>query len=106
MASRWSRGIQAMFEKGLLAGKRILVTGGGSGLGAAMGHRFLTLGAELVICGRKLDRLEATATEMRAATGGKVTAIACDIRDGAAVDSMIDAVWREVPLDILVNNAA
>ncbi|MHA0111152.1 SDR family NAD(P)-dependent oxidoreductase, partial [Klebsiella pneumoniae] len=53
-------GIQTMFETGLLKGKRILVTGGGSGLGAAMGHRFLALGAELVICGRKLDRLEAT----------------------------------------------
>ncbi|MGW1418792.1 SDR family oxidoreductase [Bradyrhizobium manausense] len=95
-----------MFETGLLRGKRILVTGGGSGLGAAMGRRFLTLGAELVICGRKLDRLETTAAEMRAQTGGKVTTIACDVRDGAAVDVMMDAIWREAPLDILVNNAA
>ena len=46
-----------MFEKGLLAGKRILVTGGGSGLGAAMGRRFIELGAELIICGRRLDLL-------------------------------------------------
>src|SRR5690349_2973667 len=95
-----------MFETGLLRNKRILVTGGGSGLGAAMGRRFLALGAELVICGRKLDRLEATASEMRAQTGGKVTTIACDLRDGAAVDSMMDQIWREAPLDILVNNAA
>jgi NAD(P)-dependent dehydrogenase (short-subunit alcohol dehydrogenase family) len=95
-----------MFEKGLLKDKRILVTGGGSGLGAAMGRRFLALGAELVICGRKLDRLEATASEMRKETGGKITSIACDIRDGAAVDAMMDAIWREAPLDILVNNAA
>ncbi|MBR0837098.1 SDR family oxidoreductase [Bradyrhizobium manausense] len=95
-----------MFETGLLRGKRILVTGGGSGLGAAMGRRFLTLGAELVICGRKLDRLETTAAEMRAQTGGKVTTIACDVRDGATVDVMMDAIWREAPLDILVNNAA
>lgn len=95
-----------MFETGLLRGKRILVTGGGSGLGAAMGRRFLALGAELVICGRKLDRLEATATEMRAQAGGKVTTIACDIREGAAVDDMMNAIWREAPLDILVNNAA
>src|SRR3954449_3888517 len=95
-----------MFETGLLKHKRILVTGGGSGLGAAMGRRFLALGAELVICGRKLDRLEAAASEMREETGGKGTTIACDIRDGAAVESMMDAIWREAPLDILVNNAA
>src|SRR4051794_41629711 len=95
-----------MFETGLLKDKRILVTGGGSGLGAAMGRRFLTLGAELVICGRKLDLLEAAASEMREETGGKVTTIACDIRDGPAVESMMEAIWREEPLDILVNNAA
>ncbi|WP_448028778.1 SDR family oxidoreductase [Bradyrhizobium liaoningense] len=95
-----------MFETSLLKNKRILVTGGGSGLGAAMGCRFLALGAELVICGRKLDRLEATARDMREQTGGKVTTISCDIRDGAAVDSMMDQIWREAPLDILVNNAA
>ncbi|SFJ22723.1 SDR family oxidoreductase [Bradyrhizobium sp. Gha] len=95
-----------MFETGLLQNKRILVTGGGSGLGAAMGRRFLALGAELVICGRKLDRLEATAREMREETGGKVTTSACDVRDGAAVDAMMDAIWREAPLDVLVNNAA
>jgi NAD(P)-dependent dehydrogenase (short-subunit alcohol dehydrogenase family) len=95
-----------MFETGLLSKKRILVTGGGSGLGAAMGRRFLALGAELVICGRKLDRLNATADEMRKETGGKVASIACDVRDGAAVDAMMDAIWREAPLDILVNNAA
>ncbi len=94
------------FEKGLLAAKRILVTGGGSGLGAAMGRRFLELGAELIICGRRLELLEATAAEMRRDTGGKVTAIRCDIRDGAAVDAMMDSVWREAPLDVLVNNAA
>ncbi|WP_298242188.1 SDR family oxidoreductase [uncultured Bradyrhizobium sp.] len=95
-----------MFETGLLKHKRILVTGGGSGLGAAMGRRFLALGAELVICGRKLDRLETTAAEMRAQGGGKVSTIACDIRDGAAVEAMMDEIWREAPLDILVNNAA
>jgi NAD(P)-dependent dehydrogenase (short-subunit alcohol dehydrogenase family) len=95
-----------MFEKDLLAAKRILVTGGGTGLGAAMGRRFLELGAELIVCGRRLELLEATAAEMRADTGGKITAIGCDIRDGAAVDAMMDAIWREAPLDILVNNAA
>ena len=95
-----------MFEKGLLAGKRILVTGGGSGLGAAMGRRFVELGAELIICGRRLELLEATAAQMRSDFGGKVAAVRCDIRDGAAVEAMMDAIWREAPLDVLVNNAA
>ena len=65
-----------MFEKGLLAGKRILVTGGGSGLGAAMGRRFVELGAELIICGRRLELLEATAARMRSELGGKVARVA------------------------------
>src|SRR5271170_1322278 len=95
-----------MFEKGLLAGKRILVTGGGSGLGAAMGRRFLELGADLVICGRRLELLETTAAEMRRQSGGRVTTVSCDIRDGASVDAMMDTIWSEAPLDVLVNNAA
>jgi len=95
-----------MFEKDLLQRKRILVTGGGSGLGAAMGRRFVELGAEPVICGRRREVLEATATALRGELGGKVTAIACDIRDGASVDAMMESIWREAPLDVLVNNAA
>jgi NAD(P)-dependent dehydrogenase (short-subunit alcohol dehydrogenase family) len=95
-----------MFEKGLLAGKRILVTGGGSGLGAAMGHRFVELGAELIICGRRLELLETTALRMRSELGGKVGVIGCDIRDSVAVDAMMEEIWREAPLDVLVNNAA
>jgi len=95
-----------MFEKGLLAGKRILVTGGGSGLGAAMGRRFVELGAELIICGRRLELLEATAEKMRRDLGGKVAPAKCDICDGAAVDAMMDTIFGEAPIDVLVNNAA
>jgi NAD(P)-dependent dehydrogenase (short-subunit alcohol dehydrogenase family) len=95
-----------MFEKSLLAGKRILVTGGGSGLGAAMGRRFVELGAELIICGRRLELLEATAARMRSELGGKVGVIGCDIRNSAAVDAMMGEIWREAPIDVLVNNAA
>src|SRR5712672_2429253 len=95
-----------MFEKGLLAAKRILVTGGGSGLGAAMGRRFAALGAELIICGRRLELLEAAAARMREDFAGKAAAVRCDIRDGAAVDAMMAEIWREAPLDVLVNNAA
>jgi NAD(P)-dependent dehydrogenase (short-subunit alcohol dehydrogenase family) len=95
-----------MFERDLLKGKRILVTGGGSGLGAAMGRRFVELGAELIICGRRLELLEATAARMRSETASKVTALRCDLRDGAAVDAMLDAIWRDGPIEVLVNNAA
>ena len=105
MAASQSR-VLTMFEKGLLAAKRILVTGGGSGLGAAMGRRFVELGAELIICGRRLELLEAAAAQMRGDLGGKVAAIRCDTRDGASVDAMMDTVWRYAPLDVLVNNAA
>src|SRR5215470_12474633 len=83
---------QTMFEKKLLAHKRILVTGGGSGLGAAMGRRFAELGAELIICGRRTELLEQTAARLRNDVGAKVTTITCDIRDGAAVDAMMDTI--------------
>jgi NAD(P)-dependent dehydrogenase (short-subunit alcohol dehydrogenase family) len=95
-----------MFEKGLLSGKRILITGGGSGLGAAMGRRFVELGAELLICGRRLPLIEQTAADWRDQLGGKVSVFACDIRDGGAVEAMMDAIWQQGPLDVLVNNAA
>jgi NAD(P)-dependent dehydrogenase (short-subunit alcohol dehydrogenase family) len=95
-----------MFEKGLLAKKRILITGGGTGLGAAMGHRFAELGADLIICGRTQDVLETTAQSIRDAFGVQIDAISCDVRDGLAVDKMMTEIWRVAPLDILVNNAA
>ena len=95
-----------MFENGLLKGRRVLVTGGGSGLGAAMGRRFLELGADLLICGRRLELLEQAAAGMRSATSGKVAIHRCDIRDGAQVDAMMHGIFAEAQIDVLVNNAA
>lgn len=94
-----------MFEAGLLKGKRVLVTGGGSGLGLAMGRRFVELGAELAICGRREAVLKEAAAGL-AQTGGKVATYPCDIRDADAVEAMIEAIWKAGPLDALVNNAA
>ena len=55
-----------MFQKDLLPAKRILITGGGTGLGKASAQRFLELGAEVYICGRRQDVLEASAQELNA----------------------------------------
>ncbi len=95
-----------MFEKNLLHGKRILITGGGTGLGKGMARRFLELGATVYICGRRESVLTDTAAELAAATGGTMQALPCDVRNLEAVEAMIDAIWKHAPLDILVNNAA
>ena len=95
-----------MFQPDLLKGKRILVTGGGTGLGLSMGRRFLELGAHLVICGRRLEVLDEAAKGLTAEIGGKVETHGCDIRDADAVEKMMEAIWANGPLDNLVNNAA
>ena len=95
-----------MFQKDLLQGKRILITGGGTGLGRATSQRFLELGADVYICGRRQDVLQATQQELRAHTGGKIQSYPCDVRDAAAVEAMIASIWSEGPLDVLMNNAA
>jgi NAD(P)-dependent dehydrogenase (short-subunit alcohol dehydrogenase family) len=95
-----------MFRSDLLANKRILITGGGTGLGKGMAQRFLELGAAVHVCGRRVEVLEQTAAELTAATKGEVHAIQCDVRSRDAVEAMIDEIWSEAPLDILVNNAA
>jgi len=89
-----------MFRDDLLAGKRVLITGGGTGLGKAMAARLASLGAAIVICGRRSGVLEAAAAEIGAETQ------VCDIRDAGAVEAMIEAIWQAGPLDALVNNAA
>jgi NAD(P)-dependent dehydrogenase (short-subunit alcohol dehydrogenase family) len=93
-----------MFRTDLLRSKRILITGGGTGLGKGMAARFLELGAKVHICGRREEVLEETAAELSSL--GSIHAIPCDVRSLDAVEAMIDTIWTEAPLDILVNNAA
>ncbi len=95
-----------MFNDGLLRGRRILVTGGGTGLGKGMAEKFLALGAEIFICGRRKSVCEATAAELMGKHGGKVTAYGVDIRDAAAVDAMVGDIFASGPLTDLINNAA
>jgi NAD(P)-dependent dehydrogenase (short-subunit alcohol dehydrogenase family) len=96
-----------MYAQDILAGRRLLVTGGGTGLGRSMTERFTALGADVVICGRRAGVLEETAASLNArGVAGRVTTLPCDIRDAAAVDAMLEAIWAAGPLDGLVNNAA
>ena len=96
-----------MLRDDALKGKTVIVTGGGTGLGKAMGTYFLKLGANLVITSRKIDVLKQTASEMEAGTGGKVLAIACDVRKYDEVEKMLhEAVKTFGRVDVLVNNAA
>ena len=95
-----------MFNDQLLAGRRILVTGGGTGLGKSMAARFLQLGAEVHICGRRKIVCDETATELMDLHGGRVVSHGVDIRNAMAVDEMIEAIWTDGPLTDLINNAA
>ncbi len=95
-----------MFRTDLLKTKRILITGGGTGLGKGMAQRFLELGATVYICGRREEVLKQTASELSGATQGTIHTLPCDVRNLEAVEAMIDTLWRAGPLDILVNNAA
>src|SRR5512134_2452591 len=96
-----------MFRPDLLQGKRILVTGGGTGLGREIAAKYLELGADLYLCGRRKAVLDETAAALAAAHGGSVKTLAVDIRDAAAVDAMIQSIWDDGgPLTGVVNNAA
>ena len=95
------------FTPDLLKDRVILITGGGTGLGRAMGERFLQLGANVVIASRREAVLQAAADEMMRDHGGTVLPIACDVRDPEAVERMIATAWTHFGgVDGLVNNAA
>lgn len=96
-----------MYKPGLLKGERILVTGGGTGLGRVMSEALLILGAEIHICGRRGAVVEQTAAELMAQHGGRVVPWVCDIRSDDAIQAMLDAIWSEHgALTGLINNAA
>ncbi|SOE87828.1 NAD(P)-dependent dehydrogenase, short-chain alcohol dehydrogenase family [Burkholderia sp. YR290] len=96
-----------MFEKDHFAGRRILVTGGGTGLGLGMVERLAGLGAEIHICGRRGSVLAEVADSLERRFGGRVGHHVVDVRDAKAIDGMVERIWQEYgPLDGLVNNAA
>src|SRR5437773_10998293 len=96
-----------MFKENLLKGKRILVTGGGTGLGKEIAARYLELGAELWLARRRGGVREDTAKGRMGKHGGRVRTHSIDIRDAAAVDAMVQRSRDEArPLTGVVTTAA
>ncbi len=95
-----------VFSPDALAGKVAVVTGGGTGIGRAIALEFARVGADIVLTSRKAENLERVAAEVRA-LGRKALPIACDVRERAQVDAMVQRAVAEMGrIDILVNNAA
>ncbi len=96
-----------MLRDDALAGKTIVVTGGGSGLGKSMTTYFLELGANVAITSRNMEKLEKVANELEEQTGGRCLPLQCDVRHYDQVETMRDKAVAEFgSVDILLNNAA
>jgi NAD(P)-dependent dehydrogenase (short-subunit alcohol dehydrogenase family) len=96
-----------VYDRGLLAGKRILITGGGTGLGRGVARYFVEHGAQVHLWGRRPAVLDEAAAEVGAGRPGAVHVQTVDVRRADLVDEAVGAIWAEHgPLTGLVNNAA
>jgi len=97
-------GYRSVFRDGLFSEQVMIVSGGGTGIGRCIAHELASLGATVVLCSRKLAKLEPTRDEILAA-GGKALAIACDIRSLEQIDALMSSVLEQCGrIDGLVNN--
>jgi NAD(P)-dependent dehydrogenase (short-subunit alcohol dehydrogenase family) len=94
-----------VFTRDVLDGKRILVTGGGTGLGKEMSVGFAAHGAHVFICGRRQQVLDQAVDEIRTRSGGRADAFVANVRDSESIDALMSAIWATGPLTGLVNNA-
>jgi len=96
-----------MYSTTLMNGQRILVTGGGTGLGQAMSERLLSLGADVAICGRRKAVCDETAAAWREKfPGRRIETFGVDIRNAQSVEEMVESLWQGGGLSGLINNAA
>ncbi|WP_341704727.1 SDR family oxidoreductase [Ferrovibrio sp.] len=98
---------RSVFRDGLFAGRTVIVTGGGSGIGRCTAHELAALGAELALIGRKPEKLQAVAEEIRADNlNAVVEGFPCDIREEERVADTVRLVLQRFgKIDGLVNNA-
>lgn len=95
----------SVFAPGLFAGKVVVITGGGSGIGRCTAHELAALGAQVALVGRKIDKLQKVADEI-SQDGGLVSIQVCDIRQEDVVKQTVAAiVAAHGQIDGLVNNA-
>jgi NAD(P)-dependent dehydrogenase (short-subunit alcohol dehydrogenase family) len=99
------KGKPFVFSGDVLKGKRILVTGGGTGLGKEMSVGFAAHGAHVFICGRRRDVLDSAVGEIRERSAGQVDAVVANVRDPDSIEKMMADIWLTGPLSGLVNNA-
>ena len=96
-----------MLTAGCFAGKTVLITGGGTGLGRSMAAILGQLGANLVIASRKKEVIEQAALELAQETGAQTLGLSCDVRKMEEVEAMLEAAWQRFGrVDVLINNAA
>ena len=96
----------SIFRPGLFAGRHVVVTGGGSGIGRCTAHELAALGARVALVGRRAEKLAAVAAEIAAAGGTPATTHACDIRIEEEVQRTVAAIaGTHGRIDGLVNNA-
>src|SRR4051794_17153672 len=99
--------MEGMLKPGALKDRTIIITGGGTGLGRAMGKYFLELGANLVITSRKKDVLDKAADDLMKETGGQVLAVPCDVRKYEEIDNVIKTTESKFgQIHGVLNNAA
>jgi citronellol/citronellal dehydrogenase len=100
-----TQGYRSVFRSGLFDGQVIVITGGGSGIGRCTAHELASLGAHVVLVGRKIEKLQATAAEIMA-DGGRASFHPCDIRQDEAVKILVgETIAAHGRIHGLVNNA-
>ncbi|HRG64675.1 MAG TPA: SDR family NAD(P)-dependent oxidoreductase, partial [Saprospiraceae bacterium] len=99
--------LKSMLPAGTYTGKTVLITGGGTGLGKSIATYLASLGANIVITGRRAEVLEQTAKEISEATGAQVLGVAGDVRNIEDVERVLaESIAKFGSVDVLLNNAA